>query len=112
MPIISINLMLEGSGDTKQKRIKLKENNSNPLVVQQNEQYTLTIGLKRMNHSKMLKAHCPMFLKGKDESWFLILGNIRTKELWALKRVSGVNSQQRYHQLQFTTPNFLGKLTY
>lgn len=51
-----------------------------------------------------------MFLKGKDESWFLVLGDIRNKELWALKRVSGINSQQKYHQLQFTTPDCLGKL--
>lgn len=50
-----------------------------------------------------------MFLKGKDESWFLILGDIQNRELWALKRVSGINSQQKYHQLQFTAPNSLGK---
>jgi len=112
MPIISIDLMLEGSWDnnTEKKRIKLEHNNDDPLIVQQNEEYTLTIGLKRMNNSRTLKAHCPMFLKGKDESWFLILGNIRTKELCALKRISGINSQQKYHQLQFTAPNCLGKL--
>jgi len=63
-----------------------------------------------MNKSKTLKAHCPMFLKGKDESWFLVLGNIQNRELWALKRVSSINSQQRCHQLQFTTPDSLGKL--
>lgn len=95
--------------DAEKKRIHTKRNKDNLLNVRQNEDYTLTVGLKRINHSKTLKAHCPMFLKGKDESWFLILGDIQSKELWALKRVSGVNSQQRQHQLQFTAPNTLGK---
>lgn len=111
MPIISVDLMLESSWniDAGKKKIILKDNNFDSMIVQRNEEYTLIIGLKRLNNSKTLKAHCPMFLKGKDESWFLILGDIQNKELWALKRVSGVNSQQRYHQLQFTAPNNLGK---
>jgi len=111
MPIISVDLMLESSWDIDagKKKITLKDNNVDPMIVRRNEEYTLIVGLKRLNNSKTLKAHCPMFLKGKDESWFLILGDIPNKELWALKRVSGINSQQRYHQLQFTTPNNLGK---
>ncbi|KYQ56449.1 Activating signal cointegrator 1 complex subunit 3 [Trachymyrmex zeteki] len=116
MPIISVDLMLENSWDinVEKRKIMLKANNDDSITVRRNEEYTLTIGLKRMNNSKTLKAHCPMFLKGKDESWFLILGDIPNKELWALKRVSGINNQQRYHQLQFTAPNSLGtaKLTF
>lgn len=104
--------MLESCGDNAEKiRIHTKRNSDNSINVRQNEDYTLIVGLKRMNNSKTLKAHCPMFLKGKDESWFLILGDIQNRELWALKRVSGVNSQQRHHQLQFTAPSILGKLT-
>lgn len=111
MPIISVDLMLESSWsiDAEKKKITLKPNNVDSMIVRRNEEYTLIVGLKRLNASKNLKAHCPMFLKGKDESWFLVLGDIQNKELWALKRVSGINSQQRYHQLQFTAPNSLGK---
>jgi len=104
--------MLENSWDVNvEKKIMLKPNNDDFIAVRRNEEYTLTIGLKRMNNSKTLKAHCPMFLKGKDENWFLVLGDIQNRELWALKRISGINNQQRYHQLQFTAPNSLGKLT-
>lgn len=109
MPIISVDLILESSWDVE-KRITLKLDDDDSVTVRRNEEYTLTIKLKRMNKSKTLKAHCPMFLKGKDESWFLVLGDIQNRELWALKRVSSINSQQRCHQLQFTTPDRLGKL--
>jgi len=103
--------MLENSWDVNiEKKIMLKPNNDDFIAVRRNEEYTLIIGLKRMNNSKTLKAHCPMFLKGKDENWFLVLGDIQNRELWALKRISGINNQQRYHQLQFTAPNNLGKL--
>ncbi|KMQ96180.1 activating signal cointegrator 1 complex subunit 3 [Lasius niger] len=115
MPMISVDLMLESPDfDAGKKKIILKKNNVDSVIVRPNEEYTLTVGLRRINNSKTLKAHSPMFLKGKDESWFLILGDIQNKELWALKRVSGINSQQRYHQLQFTTPSSLGmtKLTF
>lgn len=115
LPIISVDLILESScvsvENVNVEKIMLKPNNDNSVAVQRNKEYTLTIRLKRMNNSKSLKAHCPMFLKGKDESWFLILGDIQNRELWALKRVSGINSQQKYHQLQFTAPNSLGKLS-
>lgn len=108
--MISVDLMLESPDfDAGKKKIILKKNNVDSVIVRPNEEYTLTVGLRRINNSKTLKAHSPMFLKGKDESWFLILGDIQNKELWALKRVSGINSQQRYHQLQFTTPSSLGK---
>lgn len=112
MPIISIDLILENSRDETnvEKKIMLKPNNDDVVTVRRNEEYTLAIGLKRMNNSKSFKVHCPMFLKGKDESWFLILGDIQNRELWALKRVSGIKNQQKYHQLQFTAPDSLGKL--
>ncbi|XP_011865347.1 PREDICTED: activating signal cointegrator 1 complex subunit 3 [Vollenhovia emeryi] len=113
MPIISVDLTLESSWNVE-TRTTLELDGDDSVAVRRNEEYTLTIGLKRTNYSKTLKAHCPMFLKGKDESWFLLVGDIQNRELWALKRVSGINSQQKYHQLQFTTPDKLGptKLTF
>lgn len=95
--------------NVEKRKITLTHNDDDYILVQSDTEYTLNIGLKRIYHSRTLKAHCPMFQKGKDESWFLILGDVHNKELLALKRVSGVNSQHRYHQLQFTTPRHLGK---
>lgn len=116
MPMISVDLILENSWDETnvEKKIMLKPDNDDFVTVRRNEEYTLTIGLKRLNNSKTSKVHCPMFLKGKDESWFLVLGDIQNRELWALKRVSGIKNQQKYHQLQFTSPDSLGptKLTF
>lgn len=110
--MISVDLILENSWDETnvEKKIMLKPDNDDFVTVRRNEEYTLTIGLKRLNNSKTSKVHCPMFLKGKDESWFLVLGDIQNRELWALKRVSGIKNQQKYHQLQFTSPDSLGKL--
>ncbi|XP_032669372.1 activating signal cointegrator 1 complex subunit 3 isoform X2 [Odontomachus brunneus] len=116
MPIISVNLTLESTihDEILRRKIIFKSEDDDPIDVQKNEYCTLIVGLKRNNRSKTLKAHSPMFLKGKDEGWFLILGDVPNKELLALKRVSGVNDQQRYHQLQFHVPDGLGlmKLTF
>lgn len=109
MPIISVNLILENCRDNTKNKITLEQDNDNPIIVQRKEEYTLIIGLKRDNNTKFLKAHCPMFSKGKDESWFLVLGDVKNKELLALKRASGVNNQQKYHRLQFTISDQLGK---
>lgn len=112
MPIISVDLTLESTihAEISRKKIMLKPANDDPIDIVRNEYCTLTIGLRRNNRSKTLKAHSPMFLKGKDEGWFLILGDVSNKELLALKRVSGVNDQKRYHQLQFHVPDRLGKV--
>ncbi|XP_076632793.1 activating signal cointegrator 1 complex subunit obelus [Colletes latitarsis] len=114
MPILCIDLSLEGywSDGTIQKPILLQSNKPiTPIDIHKDKDYTLSIGMKRKNKSNNLKAHCPMFQKGKDECWFLVLGSIFEKELWALKRVSGINHQRKYHQLQFTAPSKLGQVT-
>ncbi|XP_078037665.1 activating signal cointegrator 1 complex subunit obelus [Augochlora pura] len=110
MPILCIDVSLEGhySDGIKQKSIILKTASTTSIDVHQDQDYTLNIGMKRRNKSNNLKVHCPMYQKGKDEGWFLVLGNTYDKELWALKRVSGINDQRKCHQLQFTTPSKLG----
>lgn len=57
------------------------------------------------------KAYVPKFPKGKDEGWILIIGEIESQELIALKRVGYV----RYHsrpQLAFFTPEKPGRFIY
>lgn len=113
MPVICIDLSLEGYGsdEIKLKSISLQFNSSTYVDVHTDQDYILNIGMRRKNKSNNLKAHCPLFQKGKDEGWFLILGSSFEKELWALKRVNGINDQRKCHQLQFTAPSTLGQTT-
>ncbi|KAK1135499.1 hypothetical protein K0M31_000088 [Melipona bicolor] len=106
MPMLCIDLSLE-MDDGKQKFRSLKSNDYINIYKDQN--YILNITMKRKNKSNNLKAHCPLFQKGKDECWFLVLGNIFDRELLALKRVCGINEQRMSHQLQFTAPSNLGQ---
>ncbi|KZC07318.1 Activating signal cointegrator 1 complex subunit 3 [Dufourea novaeangliae] len=112
MPAIYLDLSLNGhwSDSTAQKPIMLSSENWIYIDVHKDHDYVLNIGLRRKNKSNNLKAHCPMYEKGKDEGWFLILGNIYERDLLALKRVSGINDQWRHHQLEFTAPSRLGEV--
>ena len=45
------------------------------------------------------------FPKPKDEGWFLLLGDLETQDLLALKRLGSLKSVgSNNHQLTFTTP--------
>lgn len=112
MPLINIDLSVESCEDGEKKRqvVSRQSNRCNPINVHKEQDYILNITLKRKHKSNNLKAHCPMFQKGKDEGWFVVLGNISDRELYALKRVSGINEQRKSHELQFTTPSKLGDL--
>ena len=45
------------------------------------------------------------FPKPKDEGWFLLLGDLETQDLLALKRIPSLKSHgSSSHQLTFTTP--------
>ncbi|XP_017789582.1 PREDICTED: activating signal cointegrator 1 complex subunit 3 [Habropoda laboriosa] len=111
MPILIIDLSLEGHDEKKKKFISLQSESFDYIDIHKNQDYILNIGMKRKNKTINLKVHCPMFQKGKDEGWFLVLGNVSNKELLALKRASGVNEQRKCHQLQFTSPPELGRTT-
>ncbi|XP_015183023.1 PREDICTED: activating signal cointegrator 1 complex subunit 3 isoform X2 [Polistes dominula] len=115
MPMLCIDLTLHGNWeDGNEKKIPLQTNYNQVIDLRENEEYTLVIKMKRKNHSNALKAHCPMFQKGKDEGWFLVLGDISKRELWALRRVNGINDHHKIYQLQFTAPRNIGsmKLTF
>lgn len=98
------------SGEDEQKIDISPDAKLNYLEVHRDQQYTLVVGTKRKNHSQSLKAHCPRFHRGKDEGWFLVLGDVDNRELLALKRISGVNGPRKVHYLQFVTPPNQGKL--
>lgn len=113
MPVIAIDLTLENPENPEAtNRIIFGHDTDeiNPVInVQRDVCHTLTVKLRK-NFGSKSKVHAPMFLKGKDENWFLILGDVQNQELWALKRVPSINNQPRFYQLQFHTPNNCGKV--
>lgn len=54
------------------------------------------------------KAHAPRFPKVKDEGWFIILGEVETQDLIAIKRLGFVRGQTNV-QLSFYTPEAVGR---
>ena len=57
------------------------------------------------------KAHAPLFPKAKDEGWWLVLGDMDSGELLALKRVGLVRSTSTV-ALSFYAPETLGRRIY
>ncbi|XP_033214930.1 activating signal cointegrator 1 complex subunit 3-like [Belonocnema kinseyi] len=112
MPIINIEVALQGSGEEENdsKIVSLQTKSNKCTDIYENRDYTLSVTMSRKNRTSNLKAHSPCFLRGKDEGWFLILGDISQRELLALKRVSGISGPRRSNQLQFTAPPFNGRM--
>ncbi|XP_051173908.1 activating signal cointegrator 1 complex subunit 3 [Leptopilina boulardi] len=112
MPILCLELSLTESDEeeTNKKIISLSSQSNKIIDIYENRDYTLTVTMRRKNHASNLKVHSPCFLRGKDEGWFLILGDVNQRDLWALKRVSGINGPRRNNQLQFTSPSKSGRL--
>ncbi|KAI3955130.1 hypothetical protein MKX01_034159 [Papaver californicum] len=48
----------------------------------------LNIKMDKTNYKHKTRAFTPRFPKLKDEAWWLVLGNVSTSELYALKRIS------------------------
>lgn len=110
MPILCLELSLSESeeDESNENIVTLSSTHNKSIDIYENRDYTLTVTMRRKNHASNLKAHSPCFLRGKDEGWFLILGDVNERDLWALKRVSGVNGPRRSNQLQFTSPSKTG----
>lgn len=113
MPMLHVELSIEMHNEEQRNQmfISLKTDNSDHINICKDQDYILNITMRRKNKSNNLKAHCPLFQKGKDEGWFLVLGNASNLELLALKRASGINEQRKY-QLQFTAPSNLGNFIF
>ena len=50
------------------------------------------------------RAHCPHFPKSKDEGWWLVLGEVDSAELLALKRIGFIREKTRA-SLAFVVPD-------
>lgn len=105
LPIIQVKLSLQNSLNdaSKIRSIVQPMKSSDSIDIIANEDYTLLIEMRRKNNPAS-KVHNPKFHKGKDEGWFVILGDVRSNEVWALKRISSIKTQARTYQLQFTAP--------
>ncbi|KAK0079487.1 hypothetical protein PV325_001204 [Microctonus aethiopoides] len=105
LPIIQVKLSLQNSLNdaSKIRSIVQPMKSSDSIDIIANEDYTLLIEMRRKNNPAS-KVHNPKFHKGKDEGWFVILGDVRNNEVWALKRISSIKTQARTYQLQFTAP--------
>lgn len=73
------------------------------------QEYTIQVNLNRLGQRSSKSIHCPKFPKGKDEGWFLTLGNQYDGELIALKRI-GYRNNRSSHQLGFMAPGMKGTL--
>lgn len=65
--------------------------------------------LVHLNKRKDIRVHAPRFPKPKDESWFLTMGSIETKELLALKRFTFGRRKEVFHNFIYQVPNILGE---
>lgn len=88
------------------KKIDLNE----PVTVRANREYVLQVKLTQINKRKDLKVFAPRFSKPKDESWFLTLGEIRSKELLALKRFTFGRRKEVFHNFVYQVPDKTGIL--
>jgi hypothetical protein len=113
MPVLNVDIIFCGwweNESTKEERhFKQPSTKSDWIQVHADQEYTLMVQLERVNRARDLKVHSPRFPRGKDEGWFLTLGNIESRELMALKRVSAVRGSRKCQQLTFFTPKTTGK---
>lgn len=114
MPVLNVNISICGwweNESTKQERhFKQPLTKRDWIQVHADQEYTLMVQLERVNRARDLKVHSPRFPRGKDEGWFLTLGNIESGELMALKRVSAIKGSGKCQQLTFFTPKTTGRL--
>lgn len=110
MPTIHVEIKIRGQFKQQldlERAVIQPINRDQWLEVHVDQEYTLNVALKRSETKKSSSIHCPKFPKGKDEGWFLTLGNQNDGELIALKRI-GYKSSRSFHQLTFVTPKRTG----
>ena len=113
MPTIKVDISVcgwwEDASSKEERHFRQPPTPKSWVELHADQEYTLMVRLERFNRSRDLKAHCPSFPRGKDEGWFLSLGNVENGELLALKRVPAWRSSRNSQQLTFYTPNKTGE---
>ncbi|XP_059138482.1 activating signal cointegrator 1 complex subunit 3-like, partial [Physella acuta] len=122
LPLIEVSIEIKGWLEGEQTALSRPVNlsykdgrrpNSDWLKVHADQEYVLNISLKRINKIKKTdsKAHSLSFPKPKDEGWMLVIGNIESREVIALKRVPWVRGRTST-QMAFYTPERQGRVIY
>ncbi|KAK2190738.1 hypothetical protein NP493_71g03022 [Ridgeia piscesae] len=124
LPVINVSLNLKGWWETtegQQETRHVPHNISDGgrprddqwMPVHADQEYVLSIDLHRVNKvkSRNTQAHSPRFTKPKDEGWILVLGEVDSREVIAVKRV-GYRRGQSSVQLAFYTPETVGRVIY
>ncbi|KPI98758.1 Activating signal cointegrator 1 complex subunit 3 [Papilio xuthus] len=111
LPTLDIKLKIRGlwfDSDCEQdKRIQQPPGRDSWLPLHAEQEYTILIGMERRggNPNNVL---CPRFPRGKNEGWFLTLGDTEQGELLALKRVPPRGTAQ----VTLYTPPMTGRIIY
>lgn len=117
LPLLNVSVAVRGwwanTENQSEARVNIRsteENrkNSDWVEVHADQEYSLAIHLHRVNRGQDLRIHAPKFPKPKDEGWFLVLGEVESGELLALKRVPPVRGRAT-HTLSFKTPDQPGR---
>jgi len=114
MPTIHVEIKIRGQFKEQpeiERPVMQPLNRDQWLEVHLDQEYTINVTLTRLGKRNSSTIHCPKFPKGKDEGWFLTLGNQNDGELIALKRI-GHKSSRSFHQLTFVTPKRTGRVIY
>jgi len=105
----------EGGRDKEDRSIQLRQQGGRRrdedwMEAHADQEYVLTVNLNRINRhrSRDNKAYTARFPKPKDETWFLVLGDVENKEVLALKRIGFIRSSSRA-ELSFYTPECEGR---
>lgn len=113
MPTIHVQLLLSGPLDDElcDRPIVQPPVADSWLRIHAGVEYVLRVNLTRLGKRTVKSIHCPKFPKGKDEGWFLSLGNQYDGELYAMKRIA-YRSNRSSHQLTFVAPSSKGRYIY
>lgn len=83
-----------------------------PVVVRPGKEYVLNLKMTQLTNRKDIRVHAPRFPKPKDESWFLTLGSVKSKELLSMKRFTFGRRIEVFHNLIYQVPNVTGDLNF
>ncbi|KAI0228850.1 Activating signal cointegrator 1 complex subunit 3 [Lamellibrachia satsuma] len=124
LPVINVSLSLKGwwettEGEQETRPVPQNITSGVPhkddqwLTVHADQEYVLSVDLHRANKVKMrnTQAHSLRFPKPKDEGWVLVLGEVDSREVIAVKRV-GYRRGRSSVQLAFYTPERVGRVIY
>lgn len=112
LPAINVQIAIRGpygNEPSTDRPVVQPQTRETWMEIYADQEYVLNVQMIRLGSYESLHIHCPKFPKGKDEGWFLTLGQQAEAELIAMKRCV-YRSNKSSHQLSFVAPKRLGIL--